>query len=598
MIVPMVRVTLVALHGEREETLARLQDLGLLDLAAPGDGEDEGVDARRRELAAVRGAAAALERLVSKAAAAGGEPVAAGLAPEAVVAEVAAGLARAREREAELRACRAELARLAPLGAFDPGAVAALARRGLALRLFVALARRRLTAPEGASLHELARARGRRYLALVGRTPAPAELPGAEPFPLPSASTAELEGRIAELERERQAERRRLAALAAALPELRALELRGRDRLLLDEARAALGTSGPFVHLEGYCPGRDLPRLEAEAEARGWGLGVSPIEDPAGAPTFVEPPRWARPIGALFHLIGVLPAYDQMDVSVPFLAFFSLFFAMIVGDAGYGAIFLVLTLLERRLLRRAPRRLFRLLLLLSLATIAWGVATGDVFGVRKLPPMLELLRLDWLTHPEHLIPLAFLIGAVQLSLAHAWNVMRLWGSLRALAQLGWVLVIWTMYFLARTLVMATPFPRAMIPVALAGVVLVALFMTPWRRLGREWFQHAMLPLNLVSAFVDVVSYVRLFAVGAASYAVAAAFNSMALSNGVKGPLAAAVAALILFLGHALNIALGSLGVLVHGVRLNTLEFAGHLGLEWTGRPYRPFAHPGAARPPV
>jgi V/A-type H+-transporting ATPase subunit I len=113
-----------------------------------------------------------------------------------------------------------------------------------------------------------------------------------------------------------------------------------------------------------------------------------------------------------------------------------------------------------------------------------------------------------------------------------------------------------------------------------------LFMTPLRRLRAEWFNHVMLPLNLVSNFVDVVSYVRLFAVGMATFAMASAFNEMAggMARGAVGHLAAAA---LLFLGHTLNILLASMGVLVHGIRLNTLEFSGHLGLEWSGRPYRP-----------
>ena len=84
----------------------------------------------------------------------------------------------------------------------------------------------------------------------------------------------------------------------------------------------------------------------------------------------------------------------------------------------------------------------------------------------------------------------------------------------------------------------------------------------------------MFPLTLIGNFVDVVSYVRLFAVGAASLAVASSFNAMALDLGASGPLAGLGAALVLFFGHGLNLLLAMMGVLVHGVRLNTLEFAG------------------------
>jgi V/A-type H+/Na+-transporting ATPase subunit I len=137
-------------------------------------------------------------------------------------------------------------------------------------------------------------------------------------------------------------------------------------------------------------------------------------------------------------------------------------------------------------------------------------------------------------------------------------------------------------------VLGDPFPPlAWVSLAL-GVVLIATFITPWRRLRQEWFTHAMLPLNLVSNFVDVVSYVRLFAVGAATFAVAESFNALAASIGLGGVVGGAVSALVLFFGHTLNVLLAAMGVLVHGVRLNTLEFAGHLGLSWTGHPYRPF----------
>jgi V/A-type H+-transporting ATPase subunit I len=93
----------------------------------------------------------------------------------------------------------------------------------------------------------------------------------------------------------------------------------------------------------------------------------------------------------------------------------------------------------------------------------------------------------------------------------------------------------------------------------------------------------------VSNFVDVVSYVRLFAVGMATFAIADAVNTMALDIGFSGILSGLFAGVILLFGHALNIALAAMGVLVHGVRLNTLEFSGHLGMEWTGQRYDPLA---------
>jgi V/A-type H+-transporting ATPase subunit I len=317
---------------------------------------------------------------------------------------------------------------------------------------------------------------------------------------------------------------------------------------------------------------------------------IRDVADPEEAPTLIRNPRWLRPIEPLFAFVGVVPAYGQVDISLPFLVFFSLFFAMIIGDAGYGALFLALTEVGRRLAPRPQGRVVALLRLLSVVTIVWGLLTGNVFGMQALPSLLAWMRLEWLTVERNVIGLTFLVGAVHLTLAHLWNAVRWINSVRALAEVGWVATTWTMYLLARQMVLGDPLPPVAWPLFATGLTLIVLFTTPWRRVPREWFHHALLPLTLVNNFVDVVSYVRLFAVGAATYAVAAAFNQLAAELGLAGPLGGVATALVLFFGHALNVLLAAMGVLVHGVRLNTLEFAGHLHLSWTGRPYRPLAH--------
>jgi V/A-type H+-transporting ATPase subunit I len=109
-------------------------------------------------------------------------------------------------------------------------------------------------------------------------------------------------------------------------------------------------------------------------------------------------------------------------------------------------------------------------------------------------------------------------------------------------------------------------------------------------LKHGWIDHALLPLTMIGNFVDILSYIRLFAVGYASIAVLAAFNDMAASIGFDSVLTAVAASLLLLFANALNIVLAGLGVLVHAVRLNTLEFSTHKGLAWQGHnQYTPFA---------
>ena len=288
------------------------------------------------------------------------------------------------------------------------------------------------------------------------------------------------------------------------------------------------------------------------------------------------------------EMIGILPGYEEVDISAIFLLFLSLFCAMLIGDAGYGILFLVITRWARRRLPHAPALPFTLITIMSVSTIVWGALTGSWFGLVRLPAPLMGLKVNWLTDKDNVMSLCFFIGAVQLTLAHAWNAVRMANSFRAVAQIGWIGMAWTMFFTARTAAQGFPFPPHMLWVCAGSVAAIVLFMTPLRELKAEWFQHIVLPLNLVSNFVDIVSYIRLYAVGTASVAVAMAFNEMAAPM-FSSILSGLLGAIILFLGHALNIVLATMGVVVHGVRLNLLEFASHVGMQWTGTPYQPFA---------
>jgi V/A-type H+-transporting ATPase subunit I len=293
-------------------------------------------------------------------------------------------------------------------------------------------------------------------------------------------------------------------------------------------------------------------------------------------------------------MISILPGYREVDISAAFLFFLSIFFAMLVGDAGYGALFLILTAWARIKKPNAPASVFSLLYILSTCTLIWGILTGNYFGYytyNNLPSPLKALTISWLAGADsetHLMLVCFYIGAIHLTLAHLWNTVRMINTTQALAQIGWICTTWTMFFAARTMVLNEPFPGWVQYMLITGVVLIICFMTPVRQLKSEWFNHVMLPLTLISNFVDVVSYLRLFAVGTASFAVANAFNEMLLANGLSVSVAGLGKAVLLFAGHALNIVLAAMGVLVHGVRLNTLEFSSHVGMQWTGTPYQPF----------
>ena len=129
----------------------------------------------------------------------------------------------------------------------------------------------------------------------------------------------------------------------------------------------------------------------------------------------------------------------------------------------------------------------------------------------------------------------------------------------------------------------------MFAVAPLSILLIFLFMLHRDELKTEGINLAILPLNIISCLGDIISYVRLFAVGLASVKVAENFNSMALGMNLPLVVKIPVVVLILLAGHGLNLAMGALSILVHAVRLNTLEFSNHKGISWSGFAYSPFS---------
>ncbi len=336
--------------------------------------------------------------------------------------------------------------------------------------------------------------------------------------------------------------------------------------------------------------------MKSLAKKNGLGYMVEDPEDITKVPTLITNPKWVRIVDPVFNFMNTIPGYGEFDISRTFLIFFSLFFAMLIGDAGYGLIFLALTFFFRKKFRKSPAEMFVLMYVLSTSTIIWGILTGTWFGAEQIArlPVISSCVIQKISsfgedNQKFMIAFSFFIGAVHLSIARLLRMAR-WGkSLKSLAEAGWISVIWGMYFAAGLLVIGRDFPEFAKWLLVGGCALVLLFEKFQKNVLKGMLKTlADLPLSFIGAFSDVVSYLRLFAVGYASVVLAENFNAMAIGNGVNSILGALMAAIILFAGHTLNIALALMAVLVHGIRLNLLEFSGQLGMEWSGKKFTPF----------
>ena len=580
MIVKMKKLTLLCTHSSQEKTLAALRDLGAVHVESIHMPEGGDLEQARNHLVYVRRALEVLHRHPQIEPS--DEPV------DTVIENVWNLIHQRVALEEKHEMLLMEQQRLAPFGEFDPDAVRDLAHKGISVRFFQASAKEKISQPEGCVLKELSRDRGTITFVAISR--AGVEL-NVQEMPLPEHSPAVVRGQIAKAAHDLVRIDEAFGLYAGDHSRIAAVVQQSEDTVRYLEVKAGMGEEGSIAYLQGFFPCEQESAVRKAAELNGWAVLLRDIAEGDDPPTLLRSPKWVRPINAVFQMIGVSPGYHEVDISAVFLIFFSLFFAMLVGDAGYGVLFLVLTLIVKMKFRKAPQDVFNLLLITSVSTIVWGVLTGTYFGLANIPAPLKQLRLGWLTGPEadaHIMWLCFLIGAVHLTIAHAWNTFRTFNTWQALAQIGWIGSTWTMFFAARTLVLNAPFPPVMLWVLAVSVVLILFFMTPVNKIKSEWFNYVILPLNIVSNFVDVVSYVRLFAVGVASFALASAFNQMAMDIGFNSFLSGLGASMILFFSHLLNIVLSAMGIMVHGIRLNTLEFSGHIGVQWAGRKYDPF----------
>lgn len=430
----------------------------------------------------------------------------------------------------------------------------------------------------------------------------------AAEFRLPERSLSQLEQDAADLKAEIAECDRILTESAAYLKSYAKQLLKMRNEVEYSSADASLNAENGIVWITGYIPQTETEKFVGAAKEHGWAWLIDDAdENDAAVPTKVRYNKATALIKPLFDILGTVPGYREYDISFWFLAFFALFFAMIIGDAGYGALFLVGTVILNVRMKKITN-VTLLLYLLSAATVVWGALTGTWFGLEgamKVPFLKALVIPGFANYPEYfdvtatqaqnnVMKFCFSIGVIQLALACVMNIRRkICGrSLAWVADLGWLLAVCALYFMVLYLVIGETVNLAIVASVIgAGFLLVVFFggMSPEKTFGqglKAGLGNTFTTfLNTISAFGNVMSYIRLFAVGMASLAIAQSFNDMA--SGFGGALVI-VGIVIMIIGHALNIVMGFLSVVVHGVRLNLLEFSGQLGMEWTGIAYDPF----------
>jgi V/A-type H+-transporting ATPase subunit I len=352
---------------------------------------------------------------------------------------------------------------------------------------------------------------------------------------------------------------------------------------------SGMGKEGAIGYVTGYLPYDLEGQLFAEARSRKWGIMITDPSAEDNVPTLLRNPKWVDRIKPVFELLGLTPGYRELDVSMPFLIFFAIFFGILIGDAGYGLVYILITLGLQKMvkLNTEMKTTVSLFYLLGSCAIVWGVLTGTFFGQAWLLKLGFKPLVPQLNDANVMQTFCFFLGALHLSIAHSWRAYLKFPSLKALADVGWICVLWTAFFIARTIILGAEFPSWGIWLFATGIVLVILCTNPQAHVLRGIGEGlGTVALSLMNNFTDVISYIRLFAVGLATLAIAETTNTLSSGMG-DGVVALAAGVVIILIGHSLNIILGPMSVLVHGVRLNVLEFSGHANVSWSGFTFEP-----------
>ncbi len=408
---------------------------------------------------------------------------------------------------------------------------------------------------------------------------------------LGSRSRHELEARLDEVEfiiEDVQAERAYLTRWHDLFShDLNQLE----DRAVRETAAAQVYTNDAAFALQGWAPAESLASLESYAKAQAFHFSAEASTPEDNPPTLMRNPSWLA-AGEDLVTFYMTPGYRTWDPSSVTFVSFVIFFAMILSDAGYAAVMiLVLMALWKKMGRSYSGCRFRpLLLSVVIASLGFGVMVGSYFGVRpddaSWAGKLHVLEIS---DTDRMMLLSVVIGIFHIVLANAMNAYRCKDWADKLPSIGWIGVICGGFILAisSSVSIAGLQTLGIALIAIGSVLVIAYTASREKPLAR--FAQGMLGLTKLSgALGDVLSYLRLFALGLASGSLAVEFNNMASGVYESYPgIGLFFALLILILGHAVNLLLGITSGVIHGLRLNVIEFF-NWGLTEEGTLYKPF----------
>ena len=603
MISPMTKYSFILLSGQTEEFLSKIQDLGVIDITRSVKPVDEKSEALLSEADAVKKALAVLNSCDAepeKGFKFDGDPVEAALKAQADVEEL----------KNELSSANKELSARKPWGQFSTESIGRLEAQGLKIRFYSC--QKKKFDPAWAEIQPLqvvSETDTTVFFVTVAPVSEEYSFP-IEPMAAPEGSVNEMELTIKDLETKLSERKKLLGNLKGCIGELRQRynEKLGALDLYLAESATEMAADSHLAVVTGFAPTEDDKRLCDAFDA----LGIYYIHEPAtkedNPPIKLHNNWFARNFEVLTGMYG-MPVYDEFDPTPVLGPFFMLFFAMCMGDAGYGIVLMLIALfMKLKMQGTSLGKMYRLIGFLGGMTFFVGLFLGTFFGMSILgaswtPQWLKALCVDgWFPDgkiagfPVQMV-LAVAIGVIHICLAmiiKTINYTKRFGFSKTVSTWGWTTLIVggiIVIALGMTEVLSeVAFKWVIIALAVVSSLAIFVFNTPGRNplvnIGSGLWDTYNMATGLLG---DVLSYIRLYALGLAGGMLGNAFNimgTMILDIPVPG-VNWVFCIVILIFGHVLNLAMACLGAFVHPLRLTFVEYFKNSGYEGTGLKYNP-----------
>ncbi len=458
---------------------------------------------------------------------------------------------------------------------------------------------------------------GVRFLIWSKTNALPVDLPqDIIPLKLPETSVKALKGKLKSLMAKISSYKQEMTKMSAYLNSLRALDEIVTKKLQFEIVHDGMQTIDlgnqddeervQLVWLTGYIPCEDEAKLSSLAKEKSWAYISQDPEEEDPVPTKIKYNKITAVIAPLTDFLGTVPGYREPDISIWFLLFFGIFFAMIFGDGGYGLLTIAISIgmmVKAKAKGEKITTAMQMFLYLGVMTTIWGVLTCSWFGADPiyLPEALKSIAIHGISAMEkagvrnkNIMHVSFSIGIIHLSIAHIIGIIRNRKSLKLLSDAGSLSMLIGMYFVILNIIISAekyPITNAVKLCILIGFIVNFIFAnyegSVLKSIGEACKNLISMILGLVNVFSDLMSYIRLWAVGLAGGAISMTVNTMA--GPMLGGFIIFIGIVLLVFGHGLNCIMNVLSVIVHGVRLNTMEFSTHVGLTWSGFKYMPFS---------